>query len=490
MGAARHSITSLRRSRALVTGAVLMMLSACAAYHGKPLPTGGNLARVSPAGIAPLDMNRVATLAVLNNPDLNSARAAFGVARAQAFAAGLLPDPHFNLTGDHPGDNVHPGDPRYPEYNEYGLELDVDLLSLLAHPAVKASTRFDYQQAQLNLLWQEWQTVAQARTLYVAQSIASQRSTFLASAQRVYALAAQRSQRAQLARNVTLEQSSADLAVLQNVNSLLGDAQRSLLAAQQGLRSLIGVGPEVRLPLQPLAAPEIPSRAAVQSAVAQLPERRPDLRALQAGYRAQEARVRVAVLSQFPDVVVGFTKSRDNSDVHALGGLVNLTLPLFNRGRGELATQSATRAQLRADYQARLDQAVGAVWQLWREMRQLQGQLDTLQQQLPRLQSSVDAAERAYQAAEFPAASYLTLVGSYLAAKELREGLMQSLWNDSIALATVLGTQVQPQLPSPQMRPMDPRTPSPTQPSSTAASRSAALQPVLAHTPPAAAGGS
>ena len=46
--------------------------------------------------------------------------------------------------------------------------------------------------------------------------------------------------------------------------------------------------------------------------------------------------------------------------------------------------------------------------------------------------------------AEFPAASYLTLVGSYLAAQELHATLTQNLWSDSIALATVLGTQVQP----------------------------------------------
>src|SRR4051812_7767772 len=40
-----------------------------------------------------LDITEVAMLAVVNNPDLKVARAATGVAHAQAFAAGLLPDP-------------------------------------------------------------------------------------------------------------------------------------------------------------------------------------------------------------------------------------------------------------------------------------------------------------------------------------------------------------------------------------------------------------
>src|SRR6185312_16958013 len=113
------------------------------------------------------------------------------------------------------------------------------LLSLLTHPAVRAGARGQLQQAQLNLLWQEWQTVAQARTLYVQQSIAQERRDFLRSAQQVYAQAAQRSQQAQAAGNATLEQTSADLAVLQDVSSRLGDAERTLLSAQQGLRSLL-----------------------------------------------------------------------------------------------------------------------------------------------------------------------------------------------------------------------------------------------------------
>lgn len=435
-------------------GALALLLGGCAAYPSRPLPAASNLAGVAPGGLKPLDMDSIATLAVLNNPDLNSARASLRVSQAQAFAAGLLPDPHVSAGADHPNDRVGPRDPlhRYREFNEYNLELDVDVLALVTHPALRASTRADYRQAQLNLLWQEWQTVAQARTLYVQQSLATERRSFLANAQQIYALAAQRSQRAQREGNVTLEQTSADLAVLQDVSSRLGDAERSELTAEQSLRNLLGLQPQVIVPLQPLGSLVLPSRAALQSALALVPQRRPDLLALQAGYRAQEARVRVAVLSQFPDISVGFTKTRDNGDVHAIGGVVNLTLPLFNRGRGELAVQRATRDQLRADYQARLDQTAGAVWQLWDEMRQLQQQLAVLQAQLPLLQRSVRQAERAYRAAEFPAASYLTLVGSYLAAQELQSTLQQNLWSDSIALATELGTQVQPQLPNQEGR--------------------------------------
>src|SRR6185312_11919425 len=77
-------------------------------------------------------------------------------------------------------------------------------------------------------------------------------------------------------------------------------------------------------------------------------------------------------------------------------------------------------------------------------MNELQARLETLLGQLPGLQDSAQQATRAYQAGQFPAASYLTLIGSYLAAQETHADLLQDLWSDSIALATVLGTQVQP----------------------------------------------
>jgi len=154
--------------------------------------------------------------------------------------------------------------------------------------------------------------------------------------------------------------------------------------------------------------------------------------------------VRVAVLSQFPNVVVGFTRARDFSNVHSIGGAVSLTLPLFDRGRGQIAIQRATRAQLRAEYQARLDQASSDIWQLWSDMQELRGELEGLDRRLPPLQKSVDNARRAYADGNFPAANYLALVNAYLAAQSSRFDVLQSLWTDSIALAALTGTQIEP----------------------------------------------
>jgi outer membrane protein TolC len=437
-----------RAARALtVTLGASLALAACATYSPLPLPTGAQLATsLAPQGVAPLGMNAVATLAVLNNPELRAARAATHVGQAQAFAAGLLPDPQFNYTGDYKMDgNIPPTDPRYPEYDAYGLGLYVDVQALLTHSSNKASAGASYEQARLDLLWQEWQTVAEARTLFVEQSIATERDAFLAPAVRVYAEQLERSQRALAAGNVTREQTSADLAVLVDARTQLGAADRSLLQAEQGLRALLGVAPQVALPLRPLGPPSVPDRAAMAAAAARLAESRPDLRALAAGYHAQEEKLRAAVLSQFPNFQIGITRARDDADVHTTGFGATLTLPIFDRGRGNIAIQRATREQLRAEYLARLDQGVANVWQLWGESEELAVQLADLDRRLPRLKENVDAAKGAYERGNFPVASYLALVSAYLAAEGAHFDLLQNLWSDSIALATVLGTQVEPQ---------------------------------------------
>ncbi len=435
----------------VLPGMLAALLAGCATYSPLPLPATDDLATGAGA-MGPdqpaLGMDAVAALAVLNNPDLRAARAALRVGQAQAFAAGLLPDPQLSYSADYAMDHVvSHTDPRYPEFNAYGLGLAIDLQTLLTHASMHATADAAYRQARLSLLWQEWQTVAQARTLYVQQSVATARSAALTAAQQTYAAAAAHSQRALAAGNVTLEQSSADLALLEDVRGQLGAAQRGELQAVQAQRTLLGVKPDTRIALRPLAAPPLPDEPSVRAALSQLPQRRPDLLALRAGYAAQEQRVRTAVLSQFPNISVGLTRARDVSDVHTTGFGATLTLPLFDRGRGEIAIQRATREQLRAEYQSRLDQAQGDVLQLWHEMQQLQLQLRALEAQLPQLQRTAERARSAYEAGNFPAASYLALTGAYLSASGNRFDLLQNLWTDCIGLATVLGTQVQPEAP-------------------------------------------
>jgi outer membrane protein TolC len=150
------------------------------------------------------------------------------------------------------------------------------------------------------------------------------------------------------------------------------------------------------------------------------------------------------VLSQFPNLVVGIARARDVSDVHTNGGTVSLNLPIFDSSRGDIAIQNATREQLRAEYQARLDQATADVWKLWDEIQELRSELDELDNRLPMLEEGAGNSHRGFVAGDFPAASYFISVNALITAQSNRLDLLQNLWRDSIGLATVTGIQVQP----------------------------------------------
>ena len=72
------------------------------------------------------------------------------------------------------------------------------------------------------------------------------------------------------------------------------------------------------------------------------------------GYDSQKAAVRKAMMDAFPSLQLTVGRARDTANNQTIDPAVNFTLPLFNRNRGGIAVAKATRAQLRAEYAARL----------------------------------------------------------------------------------------------------------------------------------------
>src|SRR5258708_1166401 len=180
--------------RATLAVAVACALAGCAFYHADPLTSEPDLApsvaalRGGTAPNAAIDMQKLATLAVLHNPDLIASRRKASVAGAQAFAAGLLPDPQLTASVDHP---TAPG-----FVNGYALGLSEDLQALLLHPSRAAAAQATADQAKLNALWDEWQTIEKACALYVQKETADSRVDVLTRGEDVLATQAARSSRA------------------------------------------------------------------------------------------------------------------------------------------------------------------------------------------------------------------------------------------------------------------------------------------------------
>lgn len=359
-------------------------LAACAGYQARPLladPADAAAAPVLQAPLAailsrdaaaiarpylrpialdlsaPLDLNGVAILAVLANPDLKALRARAGVSDAQVFAAGLLPDPTFSFGIDHILSGPDPVD------NLAGT-LGFSLNALRTRKVQRAQAVAEARQVRLDLAWAEWQTACNARLQAVRvaaleQALANARISADAS-EALFGRYLRAAGRGDIAPD---QVQSARIAAL-DAQSALRTGQTSLATAQAELHRLIGLPPDYPLRLVPPPPPTPPPAAASPPGPAFTADRlfaraladRSDLAALRSGYDAQEATVRRAILDQFPTLDLTISGARDTGRNTLLGPSIGFTLPLWNRNRGGIAIAEATRAALHQEYDARLFQ--------------------------------------------------------------------------------------------------------------------------------------
>jgi outer membrane protein TolC len=453
--ATRRRRRAVPRPAAALLPGLAAVLGGCALYHALPLAQEPDLRSTLPSAAEspqqpipgvepsqpaapgqPVGIARTAALAVLYNPELRAVRAQAGVAQAEVFSAGLLPDPVVGLSG---AKTVTSG---MGLTNPYMIDVSQDLSALITRHVRLESKRAAARQTALHILWEEWQTAQAARLLYVERVTDEERLRLLEQVRDLFQRRYERSYRAYQRGDLTLETTGTDLTALLSANTRLHDLERQLDQVRHRLNALLGLRAEVPLPLAPLEAPGSLGDAEIEKALATLPEHRPDLLALQAGYASQEARVRQAILEQFPAVTIGGEHSRDNSDVLEWGLSLNISLPLFNGNRGGIAIERATRAELAATYQARLDDAQSQVTSLASRQAMLLRQQRSLQENLPELEQMAQLAEHAYQARNIGALTYLNLQNTLLDKRIELLDLQQAAWETRIALDTLLARTV------------------------------------------------
>lgn len=430
-------------------------LTGCATYHAKPLSNHSTLLDsykdiVIDRGKMPLpqlaahpfnpqdglDMDDIAMLAVVNNPDLKAARDDARIGHAQAFAAGLLPDPQINFTRDFP-QNPQPG-----STSAFNLNLSEDINALIQQHFNSRAGKYDARKTDLNLLWQEWQVVAKARTLYVKRVEEQRLMTLL---QKNRALFADRYRRTKIALDrglMTLNDVTPHLTALQDVDKQIRDQERQINTDKHDLNALLGLAPEVALPLKGTITLPALDEARVLAWLPELPRRRPDLIALQYGYRAQDWRYRAAIAGQFPTFTVGFTHARDTSGMYTNGFGINLSLPIFNGNRGNIAIEEATRQKLYDDYQNRLNTGYSDVHSILDEQRINERQLRAVNRGLAQLAGAAAKANLAFRMHNIDALAYTNLQASVLSKEIERINLEQSILEQRVALQTVIGGEL------------------------------------------------
>ncbi len=395
-----------------------------------------------------LDMTEVAILAVVNNPDLRTQRDGRGIARAQLLAAGVLPNPQMTAGLDHPTTSG-PG-----LMNAFTLGLNYDFGALVTRPAALGAARAVVDKVDWGMLWQEWQVVQKARLLFI--QITEQEKIYR-TLQQYRDLLAERVRRASAALsegNLTLDTLAANLTELQGVESRLHELNRKNRQGRQDLNALTGVAPVVQLPLTgDVHLPDLTS-GQVAAALKQLPQRRPDLLALQAGYTSQEQLFRQAVLAQFPSLNLGLTRARDTSGINTFGFGVTMTLPVFDRNQGAIAITRATRRQLSDEYQARLNAAYSEVAALAEQIRLTGEQRQAVLAALPQLETVARRAKAALDAGEMEIVQFIGLQSALLEKRLEAQALEQSLLEQRTMLLTLLGNDFSGRNGVPQIHPV------------------------------------
>ncbi len=443
--------------RASIPLGLALLLAGCAAYTSLPLPRmpalAADVASLRHQGVRvgpPLSVEAIGLLAVENAPDLVANRAQAGVSRAQLLQASLPPNPvlsaaYLPLLAGIPAS--------ISSTNAFNAGLAYDIRSLLTLQDRRRAAQAAAGQVDAQILWQEWQTVGQARLLAVelidgARTLALYRQT-----QQLLAERNRHSQAALDAGNTTLSVAAPDLAALESAITQADDIERLQLDRRHQLAALLGLQPDA--PFELVRMPDLPpfDRRDVLAGLPTLADRRPDLVALRLGYLSEDARLRGAILGQFPNLTIGVTGGSDNSNIRNIGPQVSLELPVFDHDQGVIAVERATRHQLHDEYAARLAATVGRVGAMLTDYDLLQRQLDRVRADLAGVDASAARARAALASGDIDERSAIDLIAARLAKQGQIIGLEQSLAESRVAIGTLLGSGMRPVRLPPELAP-------------------------------------
>jgi outer membrane protein, heavy metal efflux system len=391
--------------RAAIVG-FAFMLASCSTYEPLELAHQSNLApslarlnlavpsaepgkppvTLDPA--KPLTPNQVGLVAVLNSPDLADARAKIESAHADLQAARILPNPSIGL-----GYAFLISGPATSD--AWSASISQDIQSIITYGARVDAAKARYKQVGAAALWDEWQTAQKARLLAIDINADAREIRLREQELALITDELKQVRAATEAGNLDLTAEAPLRAAQAGAEHDLTTARLTLLKDWQDLDATLGLRPNARFEIaepEPVTLPQ-----EIDSLITSLPGRRPDLVALRLGYDAAEQDVRAAILGQFPAFTLGGAGGSDTSNVLSFGPAITFDLPIFNRGQAKVASSRATRLQLHAEYQARLDDADGTARGLLARSRVVATNLERSRAAADSAASILKSAQQAYR---------------------------------------------------------------------------------------------
>lgn len=326
---------------------MLLILAACATPVQTYTPPQISRTGASVAMAAPLTSDELAGLAVLSNPDLKAMRAKAGLAEAQIYAAGLLPDPGISLGVDAPLNGMN-------EVLAMAGSLGLDLAGLSTRGARVEASKAYAASIRQDILWAEWLTRQNAKLL--ASRIAWLEDVRQKTIQYRQVADEDLVRTLHAAGRGDIAAVEVDARRLSAADAADRDrtAESQLAAARLDLNRLLGLAPDQTvLVMRPqVSRDDLP---ATPDLFGHALEHRADLKGLRDGLSAASAGLAVADASRFPLPAISINAGRDTGNVRTLGPAVTFTLPIWNRARGEIAVAKADLSVLEAQYQARAE---------------------------------------------------------------------------------------------------------------------------------------
>lgn len=287
---------------------------------------------------APLDVDAVVKVALLNNPDLQATYEELGISRARLRHALRLPNPHaeagFTFSGADAGPDIE-------------LSLTESLSQLFFMAPRKKAARADLDATVIDVAGAALDVAFQTRIAFydylAAERILELRRTVLEAA----AASFDASKRLFDAGNITPLAMANDRALYEETRLATVQSEAHRVAARQRLDAWMGLwghqthwttaGPLPELPSEAVPTSTLESRAVARSLELEGFRRRFEA----AARRARLARIEGAV----PDIEAGILAERED-DEWELGPVVELEIPLFYQGQGRV---DEARAEMRRE---------------------------------------------------------------------------------------------------------------------------------------------
>jgi len=386
---------------------------------------------------AVLGIEDVAVLALQNNPELLAARAQHGVAQAQLLAAGILPNPSlgasyaFLLGG--PGSAA-----------ALSASITQDIRSIVLISNRRDTARAAASGVDAGVVWQEWQTLAKARLLATDVIEGERQIELLHDAAELLRDRLARSRHALADGDTTLAAQVPDLVAAADLRRQFDELVRVQAGRRRDLAAFLGLAPQAPLRLSDRIGLAALDLDAVRRELPGLADRRPDLVALQLGYRAQEERVRGAILAQFPLFSLGVAGGRDTSNIRTLGPQITLDLPIFDRNQGNIAIERATRQQLHDEFSARLFAARSEALTLLADQALLRDQYRERTAQLGEMEAAARGADEALRAGDLDERGWVDLLAARNAKKLEIVAMEQNLLDQQVAISLLVGAGMPP----------------------------------------------